>query len=503
MRGLMPVRLGSIAAGLLLALLAAAPAAAQSNVAKQVDKLNRKALDDYDSLEFDSARETLQTALNKLREAGLDDTPTAAQTHLNLGIVYVAGFKDHNRGVQQFVLALRVDPTIRLDPLRGTPELQEAFDEAAKQASGMHKTPDLTPAPMGIVGLVHTPVDEARSGTAVVVKVRVGADVKASWLVLHYRGGGKDEFTAVRMNAVGDEWSAAIPASAMTGKAVQYYIEAKDARGQALAVAGSAPSPYIISVSGETKVADKDGGPAPTKEGRGFGRLYLDVMLGTGLGIEPAGNHVDVAYQYSPDTGQYRRLPVFHTGVVSAPLHIGAEFGVQITRHIALGLLGRFQVYTGANADSSVNPPLGGGTKKAFGAAAGLLRFRYQFLTKRFHPYIHVDIGGGYIRHMMDISGGESSDRPLVDFTTADAYNRGTIGPNDPVNEVCSNHASCTDSITIGYFLVGGGVGLWYDMMKFYNGGLGFVTDLNILAAVGEQFGVNFDLQIGLGVHFL
>ena len=47
-----------------------------------------------------------------------------------------------------------------------------------------------------------------------------------------------------------------------------------------------------------------------------------------------------------------------------------------------------------------------------------LARARYRFLEGRFHPYIHVDIGGGEIRHVLDISSAQSDTHPLVDKFT-------------------------------------------------------------------------------------
>src|SRR5207245_7699314 len=87
----------------------------------------------YDALEFEAARTKLQSAMQKLLDAGQDETPAAARLYISLGMVYIAGFHDRNRGVQQFVEALKIDGTMQLDPERATPELQEAFEEAQKK----------------------------------------------------------------------------------------------------------------------------------------------------------------------------------------------------------------------------------------------------------------------------------------------------------------------------------------------------------------------------------
>src|SRR3954463_139967 len=101
---------------LALALIPSVVAAQQQDVVKLVERLNQKAMEDYDSLEFDSARQTLLSAIAKLRDAGQDETPTAAKVYMSLGVVYIAGFKDRNRGIQQFVDALKIDGTAQLDP---------------------------------------------------------------------------------------------------------------------------------------------------------------------------------------------------------------------------------------------------------------------------------------------------------------------------------------------------------------------------------------------------
>ena len=42
------------------------------DVVKVAERLNRKAMEDYDALEFDSARQTLLSAIAKLRDADMD-----------------------------------------------------------------------------------------------------------------------------------------------------------------------------------------------------------------------------------------------------------------------------------------------------------------------------------------------------------------------------------------------------------------------------------------------
>jgi len=536
--------------------LASTEAHAQ-DVEKQVSRMNKKAMEDYDSLEFDSARKTLIDAVAMLRANGLDETPLAAKTFLNLGALYINGFKDRTRGQQQFVNALKIKPDIRLDPAIATPELEEAFASAQKQAGVKGRAPtekppvekppverppvERPPPPAEEVhGLQHTPVDESRPNTPVPIRAQLGGDVGATRVFLFFRGGGQEDFASVPMrNTGGADWVGVIPGDAVTGRAIQYYLEARDARGRAVVGSGSAPSPYIISINegaaapGNVPEVDVEDPLAKERARKRreeeeakkskFQRFFIYAMLGTGFGYEPAGNHTEVAWQYQPSPGAncpsgilpagatdcYIRQPVGTGGVAFAPLHVGVELGVMLTKALSLSVLGRFQVYTAANAETQSGGNVSNPTTKASGAVAALLRLRYKFLEGKIHPYIHVDIGGGQIRHVLDISSAQSNGMPLVDSFTGQSYNMGdriqAMSSNGMIPEgnqrVCPSDGSCSDTIALGYVLLGGGGGLWIDVHKY----VGLMLDVNLLGAIGvgdSQSGMNIDVALGFGVHF-
>ena len=554
------MRRSSLVAVVIFALAAVvlAPSTARAeDVDKQVQKMNKRAMDDYDSLEFESARRTLQDAVQMLRANGLDETPLAAKTYANLGIVYINGFKDRNRGQQQFVNALKIQPDYKLDPAVATPELDEAFQAAVKQVAKMggkskpkpvtpppatpkpvtpppvEKPPETPPTPPStpgeeVHGLQHTPVDESRPNAPIPVRAKLGSDVGATRVFLFFRGSGQEDFLSVPMkNASGAEWVGVIPADAVTGKSIQYYLEARDARGRAVVNAGSGPSPFVVVISdtaaAPTNVPEVDVEDPLMKERLAKKRkdeehkstrdhLFIFVMPGFGFGVEPAGNHTEVAWQFQTQGANMNRFiqqPVGATGIAVAPFHLAVELGYLITPKLSLSIFGRFQLVTGANAETvRVTGMESGATTKAFGAVAVLARARYRFLEGRFHPYIHVDLGGGEIRHVLDISSAEGeppNGHPLVDKFTADTWN---ASPTDQTTlqmyqqEVCSNHKNCSDTISLGYLFIGGGAGIWYDFASHF----AFILDVNLLGGIGtsdRQSGFNIDVQAGLGAHFL
>ena len=82
--------------------------------------MNKQAMDDYDKLEFNSARKTLEDTVSLLRKNNLDSTIQAERTYINLGMVYVQ-LKDTGRGEQWFRRALAINPNAKLDPNLATP----------------------------------------------------------------------------------------------------------------------------------------------------------------------------------------------------------------------------------------------------------------------------------------------------------------------------------------------------------------------------------------------
>src|SRR6478609_5788620 len=119
-----------VATAIVLAVtLFAGQARAQDQAAiEKLVQLNKKALADYDTLEWESAKKTLLEALVAGKKAGLDNHPIMARTYVHLGAVYVSGLKDRQKGLQSFVRALEIDPTIRISKAMSAPELEEVFN---------------------------------------------------------------------------------------------------------------------------------------------------------------------------------------------------------------------------------------------------------------------------------------------------------------------------------------------------------------------------------------
>jgi hypothetical protein len=256
-----------------------------------------------------------------------------------------------------------------------------------------------------------------------------------------------------------------------------------------------------------TQVAAPPRRPPPPRFKQG--RLFFFLMPGFGVGWLPAGTHTEIAWQYQGGpTGTpgdvYRSAVVSGGGAGFAPFHLALELGGRIWRGLSVSGVLRLQLYNNANAETQRTATTVVGSSKPYGAIAGLARFRYSFSESRVHPFVHVDIGGGWIRHDLDVSGAQSSDpdHPLVDYPTAFFYNAGarTMAPQ----LVCPSTpgAVCRDTVALGNVLLGTGGGLWIDL-GHHLAFMGDVTMLGALGTGGGQSGLNFDFQLGVGAHFL
>jgi len=131
------LRLAALLAGLVL-LAAAAPARAgdDSAAVEKITKLNKKAVDEFENLNFDQARKILKDALDACARAGVENSDIAARTHVHMGVVLFAGFKQKDEALAEFKKALEMAPDVKLDKLLATPEIQEVFDQAVAAQKG-------------------------------------------------------------------------------------------------------------------------------------------------------------------------------------------------------------------------------------------------------------------------------------------------------------------------------------------------------------------------------
>jgi hypothetical protein len=271
--------------------LPARSAKAQDQAA--VDKLvqmNKKALDDYDTLDWDAAKRILLDALVAGKKAGLDNHPVMGRTYIHLGAIYITGFKDKQKGMQSFARALEIDPTIQLSKGIETAEVTAAFAEAQRNARGgsassgggddsqappppkkkrrgpimegdaaasdqpkpkrRRSSGDEEPDLPARIGALDCPEpDEAIIDKPLTVRCALNASLPVASVYLMYRAPDKEDFNEVLMTKSPKGWlQAKIPKKAVNGKSIQFYFEGRNAAGKPVVANGGADSPNIVLV---------------------------------------------------------------------------------------------------------------------------------------------------------------------------------------------------------------------------------------------------------------
>ena len=467
----------------------AAPAYADdAEVIARVTKMNKKAIEEYENLNFEEARKILKEALDVCSANGLDKHPIKARTHIHLGIVIFAGFKQKELALKQFRRALDIQPDIRLTKSLANPEIQAAFDEAVagagadkgdataeKDKDKDKKTGGTTPVATGgeAKTLVHEPVVQGTQGNAITITATVDPSLGAEKVVLAYRPDGASEFLGREMKASsGGNYTADIPTSATSGNLVAYYIAAQGKDGQPIASKGSVADPIIVTLTGagapeRPRVTDEE------EEGGGGSKFYIGLQLGTGFGWMTGNGEVNVDDKVSPE------------GFAMAQLgHLAPELGYFIKPNLMLSVQGRFQLVTGATPlglpkldpstpDGMTLAKACGGDyvcSPANGAVAVLARVTWFFGSGSVRPFAGLAAGGGYIRHVAPFNTQKKCG------TTRDQ--------------------TCVDTVAAGPILFGPDAGIIYSFSK----NVGRVVGVNTQLAV-SHFTFNIDVNAGLAVQ--
>jgi hypothetical protein len=440
-------------------------ASAQANkddLAATVAKLNKKALDEYDNLNFEEARKILKDALDFCKEAGLDQHPITARTNLHLGVVLLTGFKQRDAAARYFRKALEIQPDIKMTKSLANPEIQAAFDEVvASLGKGSGGGTTTTAVRSGAdSGISHEPVLRAARGQGIPINVTLDPALTADKVVLSFRGAGSADFTTRDMReATPGNFTAEIPAAAAAGNQVAYFIEALKG-GTAVATLGTKASPMVTSLVGAGPVAgavqrprDKVPTPPPSSGGEEASRFFLGLGVGSGIGWATGSGEISSSHVASP--------PGFAMAQI---VHLAPELGYFINPDLLLSVQARIQFLSGLTTCAGcASPPST--------AVAAFAKLTWLFGSDKLRPYVSASAGGGRIRHVADFSWIKQC---------------GSTGMG-----------GCVDSIPAGSVLLGPGAGIMY----------GVSPNFGLMAGLNTQFGFpdftfNVDLNLGIAAQF-
>ncbi len=479
------IRLAVLLTGLAL-LAVAEPARAQDEnpaAVEKITKLNKKAVDEFENLNFDQARKILKDALEACSRNGLDGSQIAARTHVHLGVVLFAGFKQKDDALAEFKKALEIAPEIKLDKLLATPEIQEVFDQAVEGKKG--ETSDKTggqTAPASTDAISHEPVTRAAQGKPIPINMTLDSSVKAKKVMLSFSADGSEDFGEREMKeASPGNWMAEIPASATEGAKVSYYIEVDGDDDQVVASKGSAASPLVVSLLGPGGAAlgpgkKKPVAPPPKQKESEGPTWYFALGLGSGFGWTTGQGEINKGNAMSPKDPPPGDQ-VNPGGFAWARLgQIAPEVGYFLSPDLMVSVQLRLQLVTGATPFYAVpTDTTTCGTSMICSAPslaiAGFARAHYLFHFDDLHPFVSGMAGGGTIRH-------------VATFNTLPR---------------CGSdmHTTCVDTIAAGPIFVGAGGGLFYNLSEAF----ALTAETNMIVGF-TNFTLNFDVNVGIAVEY-
>jgi hypothetical protein len=448
--------------------------AEDSAAVEKVTKLNKKAVDEYQNLNFEEARKLLRTAIETCNQSGLDNHPVTARTYVHLGIVSFAGFKMRDEAIKYFRKALDIQADIKLDKILATPEVQEVYDEAVEQQkAAASKSPEPPKAPAEIE---HEPVTKSPQGEAITIKATVDPSLGAKKVVLSFSADGADDFAEKEMKEDppgSGFYSAEIPSSATQGGVVDYFIEALGDGDSTVASKGSEKKTMkilMLGPNGQPLIGGKGKGKKPPEKKVDADEnpsLFFGLGIGSGVGWTTGTGEVNATRNaVNPAGFEMSRL-----------LHFAPEVGYYVSPELLLSVQLRFQLISGVTDYHSGgnNPPGGCGPDDVCPAGkyafAGFARASYFFGEGDLRTYIAGTAGIGTIRHVATFES----------------------------NPICgaNQHTTCVDTVPSGPIFVGAGAGIMYNVSP------AFALTLGTNALVGfTKFTFHLDLNAGVAFEY-
>ena len=434
--------------GILAALVAVLPVAASSahatdsaavseaGVDRMID-LNKKAYADIQDQHYQAAKYRLSEALVISETEGLENDEMTARTYVHIAAVYLTGLKDREEAIQQFMLALHINPNITITPGLESPALRSAYLQAREQLE-LPPNPDTTapllpqapsaPAPdaaaVKMVASSKQPLDES-NGTAamtepdpparvpsplychlpfdappeqdVVVRCLTQKQQRKSEATFHYRPqGAEGEYVGLPMVRSPKGWlMVVVPGRAIQGKSLSYYVKATVPDQPAALYLGhpEAPNELVIrtppeadSADDATDEAETVAGPAkaqPLDLGEGArpsrlrapGSVWIAVAAGSGAAYHGREN-VDSNAKAQVSGAPITVQPGFSPASL---LQLEPEIGYQISKRFSISVMGRYQY---APKDQDGHPPAKGENAIPTAAFAGIVRGQFAFVSK-------------------------------------------------------------------------------------------------------------------------
>lgn len=477
----------ALAATLVVGLGAARTASAdpKGDVAKEL----KQAMSSYDSMDYDAAKRSIKQALETAKRGNLESDPITAQAYLDLGIVAFAN-SDTSGAREAFAQAAKISPQIQIDAAYRSDDMAKLLDSVRGSApaavSGGNVASggdDASVDCSSVQGLQHDLIDNAPAGRPQQVIALLSPQVKAVKVSVMYRPEGQTQFAEVQMQKQGScKYVGEIPASAMHGSIVQYFVAAYGGNGRPVAAKGSEGSPNLMEITG-TAPAGIGGDDSDDPLGSGAKQAGPSSDTSSGGEVSATGKpvtpkHTKFMVAVSGGTGfgyvtggteggnSVKNCCIGNSLAVVMP-----EIAYFVNPQLSVGVVVRLGFPVGANVDGHATM-----------APGGLVRVRYALKPDGEGLHVIGQLGAGILRDTIKL------DNPMPGMDT--------------------------DIVAQGPLLVGGGIGF----TKHIAPQLAFLADASALAAINVMgndsmgnssvtgfplnSGIAADLSLGLALGF-
>jgi hypothetical protein len=164
-------------------------------------ELNRKAINDYDNLNFDEARADLKEALALCDRNALGNHPVRARTYVNLGVVLLAADAAHPEvALAHFRRAFQIQPDVQLPVRLANPEVTQAFVSARPRGP----TPTPTP-PTPMAARVPAAADDGAADAVPATQGRT-TSIRAAAATADQDDAEEDDAGSAGVRAAGSHW---------------------------------------------------------------------------------------------------------------------------------------------------------------------------------------------------------------------------------------------------------------------------------------------------------
>lgn len=239
-----------------LALFLFAPAAlADAKTEAAATGLQKKAMDDYIATDFAKAQDKLNKAIAQCGD-GKCSPGVRAKLMRDLGVVQIGGAIDKEKGIGNFVEALKIDPGLALDPDIRTKDLDAAFAEAKKRATGggdEQPKPKKKPVATGDEpggDFAHMPAQQQQVRTAIPVYTEYNGDQQLARVVARYKSFGMADWKNADLKKMGEKgWGGLIPCADVQQGVVQYFLTGYDSNNDPVANGGDRNNSFKVQVT--------------------------------------------------------------------------------------------------------------------------------------------------------------------------------------------------------------------------------------------------------------